>query len=236
MEQELEKVGLNKNEVKVYLSILKLGTSTAGEITKESKLYRRGVYEALKTLEEKNLITSIVKDYKKHFAASKPKHLLDTIKEKEEIIKSIIPSILRIKSKKEIEPKIEIRTGLGGFKALVEEQLTSKELLGIGITLKSLKILQYYLPHIIKRGKKIGAKAKLIIYEEVKEPLLNLIKKNVKLKIIPRGFYVPSTTMIWGDKVSISLLEEKPFVIIIENKTINEAYKKYFNYMWNLTK
>lgn len=236
MEQDLEKIGLTKNEAKVYLILLKLGTSTADEITKESKIYRRGVYEALKTLEKRNLVTSIIKDYKKHFTANKPKHLIDSIKEQEEIIKSLIPKLSKIEPEKEIEPKIEVRTNLGGFKDLVEEQIASKELYGIGITKESLDLLKYSLSKIIKKGKKIGTKAKLLVYEEVEKPLKELIKGDVKIKSFQKGFYIPSTTMIWGDKVSISLLQKTPFVIVIKHKKINNAYRNYFEILWKLSK
>jgi len=233
-QEKLEKIGLSRNESAVFLSLLKLGTATADEITKKTGIYRRGVYEALEKLEEKSLITSVIKDYKKHFTASRPEHLLDSLKEKEEIIKSLIPELSKVEAEKEIEPKIEIITGIGGFKAIVKEQLASKELYGIGITLKSLEILQYSLPSIIKKDKKIKTKAKLLIYEEVKEPLKKILKGNAKLKTLPKNFYIPSTTMIWDNKISISLLQEKPFIMIIESKKINEAYKKYFEFMWNL--
>ena len=61
-ETALEKAGLTKIESKVYLSLLDLGPSLAGQISKHSGIHRRSVYDALDRLAEKGLISYIVKN------------------------------------------------------------------------------------------------------------------------------------------------------------------------------
>ncbi len=46
----------------------------------------------------------------------------------------------------------------------------------------------------------------------------------------------PSSTMIFGDKVSINVFNQKPFVILIEDKSVAESYRKYFEYLWRIAK
>jgi len=44
MEQILEKIGLTKNEVKIYLKLLELGLTTSGAIIKKTGIHNSKVY------------------------------------------------------------------------------------------------------------------------------------------------------------------------------------------------
>jgi len=43
----LEELGLAKNEAKVYLNLLRLGSASVGKSTAESGVHRRNVYDSL---------------------------------------------------------------------------------------------------------------------------------------------------------------------------------------------
>ena len=91
-EKVLEEIGLSKNEAKVYLSLVYLGCTTAGKIAKHSKVPRPNVYDALERLQEKGLVSYVMKDDKKHFEASDPNALMNILKEKESKLKLDIVS------------------------------------------------------------------------------------------------------------------------------------------------
>ena len=59
--QLLTSLGLSKNEAKVYLALLDLGSATAGKIAEKSKVHRTNVYDALERLIEKGVVTYIFK-------------------------------------------------------------------------------------------------------------------------------------------------------------------------------
>jgi sugar-specific transcriptional regulator TrmB len=69
-EKSLEKIGLTKNETKVYLALLKIGTSKVGEILKESKLNSGKIYEVINSLEQKGLVSESTINNVKHFTAT----------------------------------------------------------------------------------------------------------------------------------------------------------------------
>ena len=48
----LEKIGLKKSEIKVYLTLLELGSTKTGELTTKSKVSRSKIYEILEKLIE----------------------------------------------------------------------------------------------------------------------------------------------------------------------------------------
>ena len=43
--KDLEKLGLNKNEAKVYLGLLRLGSATAAQLVKQIGSHRNNKYE-----------------------------------------------------------------------------------------------------------------------------------------------------------------------------------------------
>ncbi|MFH0875289.1 MAG: helix-turn-helix domain-containing protein [archaeon] len=68
-----EKLGLTKNETKVYFSILENGSSTAGVITETTGIHRRNVYDCIERLIEKGLVGYIHLNGKKYFEVVDPK-------------------------------------------------------------------------------------------------------------------------------------------------------------------
>jgi len=53
--EALAKLGLTKNEIKAYLTLLDLGAVSAGKISKISEIHRRPTYDALTRLLDKGL-------------------------------------------------------------------------------------------------------------------------------------------------------------------------------------
>ncbi len=80
----LEEIGLTKTEIKVYLSLLKLGQSTTTNIIKESGIHASKVYEFLDKIKKKGLVSYVIKSNKKYFNASNPEGLRDFLKEQKE--------------------------------------------------------------------------------------------------------------------------------------------------------
>ena len=61
----LEELGLTSGEVKVYLALLELGPSSAGEIIEKSRLQNSVIHFCLNRLKEKGLVSYIKKGRKR---------------------------------------------------------------------------------------------------------------------------------------------------------------------------
>ena len=57
IENSLKQIGLTDNEIKVYLTLLKIGPSIVSKIAERSGLYRPYVYDTLERLQEKALVS-----------------------------------------------------------------------------------------------------------------------------------------------------------------------------------
>src|SRR3989344_2637700 len=97
---QLQEIGLLKNEARVYSALLELGETTTEPIKKKTGITAAKVYETLYRLIGRGLVRFSVVNKKKHFQAVDPERLLDIIQEeqkridaKKTSIKSLIPSL-----------------------------------------------------------------------------------------------------------------------------------------------
>src|SRR5919112_3807650 len=107
MISELMELGLTNGEAKVYLSLLKLGSSKVGSIVKDCRVSYSKVYDVLERLILKGLVSYVLIGNIKHFNAVEPYRLQDYIQKKEEQIKlqkdkasKIIPNLVSIVNKR----------------------------------------------------------------------------------------------------------------------------------------
>ena len=62
------------------------------------------------------------------------------------------------------------------------------------------------------------------------QPKLNLFRK------MPRSIQNPANYNIFGDTVITQIFEEEPTIIQIKNKNMAEAYLRFFEELWSLSK
>ena len=70
--EQLNQLGLNGRQARVYLALLQLGSATAIEIAKYTKYKHPTVYDVLDLLKEKRLITETLSGKRKIFSAVFP--------------------------------------------------------------------------------------------------------------------------------------------------------------------
>ena len=231
--EELIEVGLTKNEAKIYLSLIDLGPSLAGVISRKTGVHRRSVYDAIERLIEKGLIGYITNNNRKYFQAVNPRKLLDLIKEKEELINKILPDLEKkynfIKEKQET---LFFR-GKQGIKSIFEDQINeAKEILIFGASKGVSEVLKYYLPIYNKR--RINKKIKIKIIYDIKSKGMHSKIPLSEIRYLPYKSY--ATTNIYANKVAIILWQENPLAILINDKKIAQSYREYFNLMWKTAK
>lgn len=235
----LEKLGLSPVESKIYLMLLDNGSSLAGTISKKSGINRTLVYDAVERLIKKGLVSFIIKANRKYFEAESPNVLFNNIREKEselDQIKKEIPNLIQRHKLVKSSQEANIYLGQKGIKSIFEDILKQKkDYVLFGAEGKFKEILPYYYGHYQKRKEKLGIKVRAIFNEEArsKEAIRELVGK---VRFIPKHYSSPSTTWIYGDKVSIVMWTKEPIGILIKSKEMAEGYRHYFELMWGIAK
>ena len=133
--QVLERFDLTKNETRVYISLLELGSAPAGKITEKTGIHRRNVYDSIERLVKKGLVGYVTKNNRKYFKAANPKHffyLLEKEKEetqrKEKEFRKILPKLILAQGLAKEKQKVTIFEGKKGLITILEDVIkTGKE-------------------------------------------------------------------------------------------------------------
>ncbi len=247
VQEALRKIGLTEGEIKVYIALLELGSTTSGNIIKISGVSGSKVYEVLDRLINKGLVNFILKNEVKYFEAASPERILDYLEEKgkqienEKIsIQKIIPELI-LKQKSNTKSVAKIFTGWEGLKTANEDIIKTlkkgEEWLSMGLT-EQPKTWEIYFTNKQKERAKKGIVLKHLInkkYQSLYEQRKKLA--HTEFKFLPKEFEMPTSTEVYADKIIIFILsKEEPMAIMIESKAVANSFRKYFYALWDNSK
>lgn len=232
----LERIGLTKNQSLVYLSLLKLGTSTAQAIIKESGMHRAIIYDCLQKLDEISLVTSVIKDYKRYFQAIEPKKLLTYLDEKKEMLLQKLPELERMQNMKHKELNASVFKGREGLKTIHSEMLKEgKEVFVLGAKGLIFSELPYFIPNFERERLRKRIKFTLIYdKKEIQNYEKEIINRQLfEGKTFPTGFDTNTVVNIFGNKVAIVSWQEKnPTGFMINDQNVANSFRKWFNFIY----
>ena len=239
VEINLEQLGLTKIENRVYLALLKLGSTTTGPLVKKTELHRATVYDALKRLMEKGLVTFIVKEKTKYFQTATPEHFLDLIRdqkqkleEKEKLTQEIVKKLQQIQEQAKIKESASIFQGKRGIKTIFEDILKYKEYCVFASKGKFKEILGNYFDQFQREKRQKGIKARLLIDKSLKGS--DYVKSIYgEIRFLPKEYNYPTATFVYDDKVAFFVFTEYPSAFLIESKEVASSFKSYFELLWN---
>ena len=237
-EKVLEELGLSTNESKVYLALLDIGATTAGKITDASKIHRTSVYDALERLIKKGLVSFIVKDETKFFEATHPKNLMSVLEEKKNLLNQFMPQLELSRKMAESKGDACIFQGLKAAKDMMDHMLDLNDtILVYGVAKEAPMLAGAFLQDFHKRriAKKVQFDHIYNTDAEERAKWLNTLP-HTRAKVLPKEFDSPVATNICGDELILIMWQRDAIVIQIKNKQIADAYRNYFNLLWELAK
>lgn len=241
----LENIGLSKGEIKVYLALLKLGSTRTGQLSKVAKVSSSKVYKILDRLENKGLAGHILKGEVKYFTATNPERILDYLDEKEKQLNERRKNIERVlpQLKKQFEfPEKKSEAALYvGFKAvtnffrnILDELKAGDTYYVIGATYgKDEERMRRYFHkhHQIRKDRKINVKMLANYEEKGKLEKTTLLKAGIRY--LPHYLIGDMIIYFYKNKVFIALFTKEPKGFLIESEDAVRSFRKYFDMLWN---
>jgi len=233
--QSLINLGLTDGESKVYLSLLKLGSSTVGPIVKQANIAYSNIYDILDRLLEKGLISFIIKEKTKHFQAVSPSKLYEYLEKKEtklekekSSLKKLIPELEQLQSSKS-KQEAEIFLGLKGIKTAYERMLENPDEKEewLFFYVDEGQITDDFYARMYSKFKKIKMKG-IANIEYRKSKFIK--KTHFQMKYV--NFPIPGTIDIYKDYLLFITWSENPMGILITSKDISNKFKEYFYSIW----
>lgn len=237
-EKFLTELGFSKNESKVYCALLKIGLSTASEISSATSIHRTNIYDCLERLLDKGLVSYIHKEGKKQYQAANPDKIRDLLREKEQKFSEVLPQMIRLKKSAVNQELVEIYRGMKAVKMNLQSFLKEKgPILVYGIPKIALGLMEDFI--LIYHKKRILKKVVMKhIYDEDATKRIEQLNKMpyTYAKYLPRMKDSPVSTNICGNEILFILWSENPYIIKIKNKEIASSYKNYFDLLWRISK
>jgi|SRR3989344_5476598 len=231
----LETLGFKKKEAKIYLTLLELEESQAGEISKKTQINRTTVYDELESLIGKGLVKFTIQSNKKIFRPVKPKVILEQIKRKQDIAEQILPELNNIYKKNKEKEEHNIFKGRKGIISILQDILNYNEYLAFGSSGKFLETMKYDFIIFQKQKKKLKINARVILSQSSKNSEQVKLAYS-KFRYIPDEYTAPTTTFVYGDNVTIIIWGAIPTAMHTSSKELSKSYKNYFNLLWKIAK
>lgn len=235
----LEDLGLTKAEIKVYITLLELGSSSAGFIIEKSRLQNSVVHRALNSLIEKGLINYILEGKRKIYQATQPEHLLEFIEEKKLQLEKILPELKKHQQPLRVETAT-IYKGKRGIQEVYTIMINSKakeyNTFGGGKECADFMGMTWWINmHTRRVANKLPSRQ---VFDEsvrgVAPPITS--KPLTQARYLPAQFASFQETVIAGDYVAINVFTEPAYSFLIQDRKVADSYRKYFELLWKIAK
>ncbi len=233
--EALKSLGFTELESKIFAELIFLKEATASSLSKELKVHRRSVYDALERMVKKGVVGFFVKNGRKLYypVPERVKELIHLEKSKlvkaEKICQQVFTSCVKTK-----ETKAFMMSGREAIKQMFLNELRSDT--DILIICTDIERVENFLGRVfldkftrerVQRGIKIRMLTSKQSLKYLKRyPLLDV-------KILPFEFISPAAFSTYNNILNIVLWSEEPLVIYIESDMISEAFRKFFEALWN---
>jgi len=232
----LEDLGLSKGEVKVYLTLLRLGATKVGSVIEKSGMASSAVHNSLNSLLEKGLVSFIKKGKIKHYQASPPEYIGNFTKQKLERFNEVLPEMKQIVRQSNEKQEAEVFEGIKGvttmLNLLIENAKKGDDYYFFSAyTSGNNKEVQDFFDRYDFNRKEKGLQVRGLAPLEIKSLFIHRKILKMRYPKVP----IPFDISLCNGKVVLISWGEKPIGYLIKSKEIFEMYKDYFERVWKMS-
>lgn len=231
----LEDIGFTNAEIKVYLSLLELGSSTAGPIIERSGLQSSVVHATLNNLIQKGFVSFVKEGKRNHYQASSPRHITNYLMEKKERFEQVLPELLLKQRMAKTKPQVATFKGIKGVKELLYELLEAggNEHHTFGSSEESTMMGDSWWISYHRKRAAMGIRAKLLFNESLREWAAEKKYQHAEIRYTKKGFEPLTETIIRNDRIGIILWTTPPIGILIHQELAAKSYDQFFAILWD---
>lgn len=243
--QTLQQLGLSPNEAKIYETLLDLNEAGVGEISSQSKVHRRNVYDALRRLIDKGLVFPILSKGENVYSPVDPDKLLELVREKEAELNKILPELRQKYQQRHNNQEAYIYRGIEGLKNYMRDVLRvggDNYFIGGKLAWFDPRI-KGFTEQFLKEVKRKKIKFYGLFDAEVKERGQDSLKYFApNYKFLPPKYSTNSTLDIFGDyivtytDVSFQKVHDAAAIFVLRDKRLAESYRVWCKLIFDLCK
>jgi sugar-specific transcriptional regulator TrmB len=235
----IEQLGFPPNHVKIYLAALKMGECSISELAEKVGMPRTSVTQIAQAMQKEGLLNTYAKRGKHFWSAANPDSLLNTIKDHESSLRTILPALHAMRPDRHSnKPAIRVYEGVEELRLIFDDIIATKHhILGVISWDDIIEHMgQEFLNDFIERRNASFLKIRLITPRS--ETSSDLKKRDASelrhTRFLPAHIELRRiSNFVYGNKtVLISLNKRIPTGTIIEDPDIVHAMTLYFESLW----
>lgn len=231
LEEVIRDAGLSRNEATLYLALLSLGPSLVAALAQKTKLNRTHIYDRLRHLLERGLVSYTIRAGKKYFAATPPEKLVQMLHEKELRLKAALPSFSALQ-KQRSAVEIEVFQGKEGLKTLLQDCLREQQpMFVLGFRGIVAKETDFFYQQYSRKRLKLGIRRRVLADSTAqRSPFLRDALTTVRF--LPPHYHSSAGLWVYGNNTVLFLPEDELSMIRIVSRKTAQFYKTYFRLLW----
>lgn len=236
-------LGLSEKEQKVYRVLLQLGASPIRVIAAATKINRGTVFECLKSLKTRGLVTYYHQETHQHFIAEPPEKLTDLVDDQVRSLKALrqdvlaaLPDLRALTAVSDQPPLVRQYEGAKGVRTILLDVLTTVE-------------EQFDKEYLVYSS----ADIKKYLYEGFPEFSDERIRRKIRVKVLSIGSggelrglderkwlsrerSSPTYVILYGNRTAMISVNaaRQPVGVVIEDQGITQTQRIIFTSLWNL--
>jgi len=228
--KELEELGLSENEITIYLTLLKIGRTTANTVAKISGMKRSTTYDNLQLLISRGIASTSLSDSVSYYVGVDPQKLIHILEDKVRRVRDIVPELEKLRKTVLTTGGVTYFEGKKGVLTVLNDVLDTAEthFYYIG-SRKMAKIpLKHYPDNFARR--RVESKITLhgiLAQEDEEDTFVSDVDGEAYSEIAYKKKLNGSQAIMFAykDKISFITNREDPVGVIIENKEIAHFMK-----------
>lgn len=239
MQEQLQVLGLSRNESIVYEALVKSGQTKAGVLIARLDVHRNIVYEALESLIRKGFVTKIDKRGVWWFQITEPDSIKTMLQQKQQIADSVITEIKRYKQ--HIEQQIRVYEGIDSFRAYWmtslerEPEGTVEYCIGLPLNNRWERLMgesnmEKYIA--LREKKRISWHTVLFELEKGQIEHHKNLPGLTEYRLWPKNIKPIGNFNVMYDTVILQSMSDNPRIIEIRDSDMVTIFKNYFDAIW----
>lgn len=224
----LERVGLRRNEARIYRALLKLGSAKAGRIAKEAGVERTSTYNALQALLTKGLASYVTIGKIRWYQPAPPERLVAYYEARRERAEQLLPELSQLYEQTALPQNVRLFKGVRGVKSVLNDILHERM---PNLIFGSEGQLEQRIPHFAERFTRELRERGITVRSLVREDRAGA-GVHADVRLVPRSVESPVVTNIYANKIALIIWTEPPEAVLIENAAAAAAYRSYFELLW----
>jgi len=235
----LKKLGFTEGEAMVYIAALEMGSATVQDIAKKAKVSRVTTYAAIERLVHQGLITTVMKGKRVLYHAEPPKRLIEVVSRHVASIESTLADIKDSVDELSLlqggeKPAVKVYEGPDALQALQDDILSEKpkkfDVITNLLAVRSLYTPEKRQSYLKKEAPKQQSQSDIrvvgILPEDGGVWTGNVI---TKVSLDRNKYNFAADITIYNDKVALSVLRGKQYMVLIESKDLSDAMRALFD-------